>query len=131
MKIRHLAVPVAFAAMLVAASTAFAQPVTKLTRDLPAATVAAIWCSSLFFEESFYWDEGSDDSFYYEDMAYDLGFELDEVMSDFGLLPAESEEIWAIFDEAAVDLALEDEDGYFAALDACEEAYVADKIKLR
>src|SRR5690606_13168960 len=108
-----------------------AQPQTKLTNNLPKATIDAIWCSALFLEESYYWDEESDDAIYYEDMAYDLGDGLDEVMDDFGLPDAESEEIWAVFDEAAADYALDDEDAYLAELDACDEAYQADKIKLR
>lgn len=131
MKIRQSLVPAALAALLMATPVALAQPQTKLTNNLPKATIDAIWCSALFLEESYYWDEGSDDAIYYEDMAYDLGDGLDEVMDDFGLPGAESEEIWTVFDEAAADYALDDEDAYLAELDACDEAYQADKIKLR
>lgn len=118
-------------ALLLGMPAAYAQPATKLTTNLSEATIGAIWCSALFLEESYYYDEGSDDAVHYEDMAYDLGEQLDDVMREAGLPTAESEEVWAIFDDAAADFALDDEAGYFVELDACEEAYQADKLKLR
>jgi hypothetical protein len=130
MNISHAVGAAAVVAALALASPAFAQPETKLTRNLSAATVKAVWCSSLFLEESYQWDDGSEEAIRYEDMAYDLGDALDEVMAEAGLPPAESEEIWAIFDEAAVDFASDDNDAFLVELEACEQAYRANKLKL-
>lgn len=132
MNIRLLLGPVALVAMLTTGTAAYAQlPDTKLTRRLSQNTVDAIWCSSLFLEESYYYDEGSDDSLYWEDMAYDLGDELDDVMREAGLPEAESEEIWAIFDDHAAEFAMSDEGAYLQAVEACDDAIKGNKIKLR
>ncbi|WP_196258411.1 hypothetical protein [Pelagibacterium limicola] len=124
-------IPVAIAAMLVVSPAALAQPQTKLTGGLSSNTIKAIWCSALFLEESYYWDEGSDEATHYEDMAYELGADLDDVMAEVGLPQAESEEIWAIFDEAAAEFAETDEDGYLGELEICETTYLDKKLKLR
>jgi hypothetical protein len=132
MNIRQLSAPVIIAALTLASPAAFAQmPETKLARNLSEATVNAVWCSALMLEESYYYEEASEDAIYWEDMAYDLGEDLDEVMGEAGLPMVESEEIWAIFDSAAEDYAATDEDAYMAELEACEDAYNGNKIKLR
>lgn len=128
MKSRIFVLAVMAGGLLLGSPAAYGQPVTKLTANLSPATIDAIWCSALFLEEAYYWDEGSQDALHYEDMAYDLGERLDEVMREAGLPTAEGEEIWAIFDEAAADFALDDETSYLVELDACEEAYQADKL---
>ncbi len=131
MNIGQLAVAAGLVAALMGAPAALAQPETKLTRNLSQATINAIWCSALFLEESYYWDEDSDEAAHYEDIAYDLGADLDVVMGEMGLPTAESEEVWVIFDEAAATYAAEDEEGFLAKLEACEMAYTDNKLKLR
>lgn len=125
-------VPAAMAgALLFGMPAAYGQPVTKLTTNLSQTTIDAIWCSALFLEEAYYWEEGSEDAVHYEGIAYDLGEQLDDVMREAGLPTAESEEVWEIFDAAAADFSLDDQDGFFEQLDHCEAAYLDNKIELR
>lgn len=130
MKSKFLFITAMVAGTMLAAPAAFAQPETKLTTNLSRVTINAIWCSALFLEESYYWDEGSDDQTRYEDMAYDIGAQLDDIMGAAGIPYVESEEIWSIFDAAANDFAYENESAFFDELDACEAAYTDKKLRL-
>lgn len=121
MKFAKSALPLAFAAVLLTGGPGLAQPQTKLVSELDKALVNAIWCSSLFFEESYYYDEDSEDAIYYEDLAFDLGDAIDDILlADHGMREEEVDEIWSIFDDAALDLAIDDEDRFLAQLEACE-----------
>ena len=73
MKFSGYVLPISLVLGLAVAGGAAAQPQTKLVQDLPKSLVQAIWCSALFFEESYYYDDGSDDMMHYEDLAFDLG----------------------------------------------------------
>lgn len=64
-------------------------------------------------------------------MAYALGDSLDELMAEEGLAPIESEEVWAIFDDAAIEFAENDSENYLTQLEGCEDPYNSNKLKLR
>lgn len=113
--------PIMAAALLIGAawpSAAFSQPESKLIRGLDEPTIATMWCSALFFEESFWHDEGSDWSYYYDDLAYILENDLHDGLMEAGLGEAEVDEAWAIFDDAAMALSESDEAAFLAQLEA-------------
>lgn len=118
--------PLVFAMAMGAASPVAAQPQTKLVSGLDKQTVQAIWCSSLLFENSFFFDEGSDESLNYEDMDFDLGERIDTILrDDHGLRQEEIDEIWSIFDDGAYALNIDDQANFDAQLQACENGYAA------
>lgn len=118
------AVPLAAAMALVAGTGAHAQPQTKLTTGLGKSLIEAIWCSALLLEESYIYDDGSEDALHYEDLAFDLGEEIDALLTDeHGLRQVEVDEIWAVFDDEAYMLAGENEDRFLTELAACENNY--------
>lgn len=122
---RHL-LPVSLALALAGTGGAAAQPQTKLVQDLPKNLIQAIWCSALFFEESYYYEEGSDDAAHYEDMAFDLGAEIDTMLlEEHELRQEEVDEIWSLFDGGAYDLTMEDDESFLAQLELCENNYDA------
>lgn len=124
--------PTVILAFLSATTAAYAQiPETKLTRTFTPATVQALWCSALMLEERYHYDEGTEEAVYWEEMAYALGDSLDELMAEEGLAPIESEEVWAIFDDAAIEFAENDSENYLTQLEGCEDAYNSNKLKLR
>jgi hypothetical protein len=103
---------------------AMAQPQTKLVQHLDKAMIQAIWCSALFFEESYYHDSESDEAYHYEDLAFDLGAEIDTLLLDeHEMQQAEVDEIWSIFDSAAYDLAEADDTGFLTQVETCESNY--------
>ena len=116
----------ATAMVLAAAGTAQAQPQHKLVRDLDKGTIQAIWCSSLFFEESYYHESGGRDATRYEDMAFELGADLDgELIDTYGLRQEEVDEIWSVFDSAAYDMAELNDETFLEQVEACESGYDA------
>ncbi|WP_417581701.1 hypothetical protein [Pelagibacterium sp.] len=124
MKISSFLLPLSMAFGLLGVGSAFAQPQTKLVQDLPKGLIQAIWCSSLFFEESYYYEETSEDAEYYSDLAFDLGDDIDDLLRGrYDLPQAEIDEIWAVFDGGAFDLTNEDDDGFLAQLEMCEANY--------
>lgn len=124
MKLRVLMPVLGLAAMLATAGAAWAQPQTKLVSGLGKGTIQAIWCSALFFEESYYHDEDSDEAARYENLAFDLGADIDTaLLEDYGMRQEEVDEIWSIFDGGAYDLAEADDAGFLAQLDMCESNY--------
>lgn len=126
MKFSSYVLPLSLVLGLAGAGSAIAQPQTKLVRDLPKSLIQAIWCSALFFEESFYYEEGSDDATHYEDLAFDLGADIDAaLMDDHGLRQEEVDEIWSLFDSDAYDLTIEDDERFLAQLELCEANYDA------
>ncbi|AEQ51523.1 hypothetical protein [Pelagibacterium halotolerans] len=124
MKFFRYLLPLSLILVLAGAGGAIAQPQTKLVQDLPKSLIQAIWCSALFFEESYYYDEGSEDMAHYEDLAFDLGADIDTVLlEDHGLRQEEVDEIWSVFDSGAYDLTMEDDESFLAQLELCESAY--------
>lgn len=121
MKIRVWASAVAVAAVLAGSGAALAQPQTKLVSRLDKGFIQAIWCSSILFEESFFYEEGSDDGLDYETRAFEIGGQVDaRLLDEEGMSQAEVDEIWALFDEHAMTLAAEQEDDFLAQLESCE-----------
>lgn len=115
---------IAMALLLAGTGGAMAQPQTKLVSDLNKATIQAIWCSALFFEESYYHETESEEALHYEDLAFDLGADLDTILlEDHGMRQAEVDEIWSVFDSAAYDLAEADDEGFLAQVEICESNY--------
>ncbi|WP_338606740.1 hypothetical protein V6617_09450 [Pelagibacterium nitratireducens] len=126
MKFSGYVFPISLVLGLAVAGGAAAQPQTKLVQDLPKSLVQAIWCSALFFEESYYYDDGSDDMMHYEDLAFDLGADIDTVLlEDHGFRQEEVDEIWSVFDAGAYDLTMEDDESFLAQLELCESNYDA------
>jgi hypothetical protein len=126
MKFSSYLLPLSLVLGLAGAGSAVAQPQTKLVQDLPKSLIQAIWCSALFFEESYYYDEGSEDMLHYEDLAFDLGADIDDVLlEDHGLRQEEVDEIWSVFDAGAYDLNREDDESFLAQLELCESNYDA------
>lgn len=117
--------PLALTAMLAATGAAQAQPQSKLLQGLDKGTIEALWCSSLMLEEAWYYDEDSDEAIAYENMAYDLGDKVEPILEDRGLNDAEIEDVWTFFDEAAMDLAVDDEDSFYQQLESCETNFDA------
>ncbi|RDE09259.1 hypothetical protein DVH29_07305 [Pelagibacterium lacus] len=118
--------PLVFAMAMGAASPIAAQPQSKLVSGLDKQTVQAIWCSSLFFENSFFFDEGSDEALNYEDMAFDLGERIDTILrDDHNLRKEEIDEIWSLFDDGAYALNVDDQASFDAQLQTCENGYAA------
>lgn len=113
-----LAVP-----MVLGAATAQAQPSSKLINGLDKSLIAEIWCSALFFEESFWHDSDTERAYYYEDLAYLLEDEMHQQLLDSGLGEPEIAEIWEVLDEAAMALASDSERAYRAQLASCESQY--------
>lgn len=103
--------------------TAHGQPATKLVTGLDKALISNVWCSALFFEESFWHDSDSERAYYYEDLAYLLEDDMHAQLLDSGLGEPEIAELWEVFDAAAMDLAVEDETGYRAQLAPCETQF--------
>lgn len=124
MKFSSYLLPLALVLGLGGTGSAVAQPQTKLVQDLPKSLIQAIWCSALFFEESYYYEEGSEDAAHYEDLAFDLGADIDTVLlEDHGLRQEEVDEIWSVFDGGAYDLTMEDDESFLAQLELCEANY--------
>lgn len=126
MEMSHLkwAMPLAVVAAFSAGSSAFAQPQTKLTTGLSKSLIQAIWCSSVLLEESFIYDEGSEDAVHYESLAFELGDEVDVLLKDeHNLRQAEVDELWALFDDEAYWLAGDNEDRFMTELRSCETSY--------
>lgn len=117
--------PLALTALLVTTGVAQAQPQSKLLQGLDKATIEALWCSSLLLEEAWYYDEDSDEAIEYENMAYDLGDNVEARLEARGLSEAEIEDVWTFFDEAAMDLATDDEDSFYRQLENCESNFDA------
>ena len=114
----------AFGVVLACAGSAIAQPQTKLVNGLDKAMIQAIWCSALFFEESYYHETESEDALRYEDLAFDLGADIDTILLDeHGMRQEEVDEIWSIFDSAAYDLAEVDDEGFLTQVETCENNY--------
>ncbi|WMT88749.1 hypothetical protein NO932_09135 [Pelagibacterium sp. 26DY04] len=113
----------AIGVLLAGAGTATAQPQTKLVNGLDKAMIQAIWCSALFFEESYYHEAESDEALRYEDLAFDLGADIDTLLLDHGMRQEEVDEIWSIFDSAAYDLAEMDDESFLVQVETCESNY--------
>lgn len=113
------------AALVFGTGAAQAQPATKLATGLDKALISNVWCSALFFEESFWHDSDSERAYYYEDLAYLLEDDMHEQLLGAGLGEPEIAELWEVFDAAAMDLAVEDETGYRAQLNPCEVQFRA------
>lgn len=101
------------------AGAAQAQPVTKLTQGLGKATIGDLWCSALFYEESF-WHDDPDISYYYDDLSLELEDLTLDALEDAGLGERERNELWQVYFDAAMELAEGQEDSFLSQLDACE-----------
>lgn len=123
MTIRGWAAGAAIATALAMSSAAYAQPQTKLTSRLGKPLIQAIWCSALFFEGTYSYEGGEDFVDDLEDMAFDLGEDIDATLRDAGMAQPEIDEIWEIYDGTAFDLALDDIDSFNGQLLACERGY--------
>lgn len=114
------------AAILVSATligSAQAQPVTKLTSKLDAATLEQLWCSAVFFEESYWYDDDAEWGVYYEDLAFELDDMVMGAFEGLGMPVDEQDEIWDIYDSEAYDLAEADEGAFLAQRTACETKF--------
>lgn len=116
--------PVLAATVALALSTnASAQPATKLTSGLDAETVKMLWCSAVFFEESYWYEEDNEWSTYYDDLSWSLEYRVSEFMDMAGLGEAEQDEIWDLYDTEAADIAENDEDRFLGMRNDCEDEY--------
>lgn len=124
MKLGLLTPTLALAMVMATTGAGWAQPQTKLVSGLDKATIQAIWCSALLFEESYYHETDSEEAIRYETLAFDLGADIDAMlMEDNGLRQVEVDEMWTVFDGAAYDLASSDEENFLAQLEMCETNY--------
>lgn len=113
----------ALAVSFALAGTAQAQPVTKLTANLDAETREQIWCSAVFFEESYWYEDDSDWGVYYDNLAFELDAMVMDTLDGMGMPIEEQDEIWDVYDSEAFELAEGDENGFLAQLNTCEEIY--------
>ena len=110
--------------LIACTSAGLAQPQTKLTSELDKQLSQAIWCSSLLFEHSNVYEESSEDALRYEDMAFEIGAEIDTVLlEEHGMRQAEVDEIWAVYDDGAYLLAQDDPESFSDQLAACEAGF--------
>lgn len=114
---------VAFAIPLAMASVANAQPINKLTALLNAEQYEAAWCSGIFYEESYWYDDDPDRLAYYEDLAFEAETVAYDGMEALGFRTVEIDEVWDVMDEWAYELVDSDEDGFLAKLDECLEVF--------
>lgn len=116
----------AAALVLAGMGGAMAQPQTKLVSRLDKPTIQAIWCSALFFERSYYQDADGEQALHYENLAFDLGDRIDQMLRDeHGMRDAEIDEIWMIFDGDAYDLAAHGSDSFVAQVVGCESNFAS------
>lgn len=114
----------ASAIALAGTASAFAVPETKLVSRLDKGLVQAIWCSALFFEQSYSYDLDDAAAIRYENLAFDLGERIDAMLSEeHGMRQEEIDEIWTLFDDGAYDLAVAERTSFTAQLDGCERNF--------
>lgn len=116
--------PALAAAMVLAlAAPAAAQPALKTPFPLSDQLARVMWCSAVFFEESYHWDDDREVGQWYDDLSLALEEQAEGLLEDEGWSWDEVDELWAAFDNTAEDLLVEDEPAYFAELEGCEQSY--------
>lgn len=111
------------AAVLLLTGIAMAQPVTKLAGDLDGELIEKIWCSSIFFEHSYAYEEGSEGYNRFDALAFDLDDEIAVTLRRMGWDQDRIDDLWVAFDDASFDLALEGESAFDPELEACLAAF--------
>lgn len=120
---RTILAPAALAMALALAGPAAAQPALKLPVWLSGDVTGIMWCSAVFYEESFYWDEDPEVGRWYDELSIELEDQAETQLEREGRSRDQIDDLWEALDNTAEDLAARDEDGYFAELENCETQF--------